>query len=65
MARNALQQARHANAKIPVQGKLRTSKGAFVRFFVPDTDAKVDHEALSAMLAVLAGSVSDGRSSGL
>ena len=52
---HALQQARHANAKIPVQGKLRTSKGAFVRFFVPDTHGcKVDHEALSAMLAVLA-----------
>ena len=52
---HALQQARHANAKIPVQGKLRTSKGAFVRFFVPDTHGcKVDHDALSAMLADLA-----------
>jgi len=51
----SLERTRKSRHKIPVQGKLRTSKGAFVRVFLPDTHGNlVDQEALKAFLTDLA-----------
>ncbi|MCR9292893.1 MAG: SlyX family protein [bacterium] len=48
----SLAKARSSRIKLPTQGKTRTSKGAFIRFFVPDSHgAHVDEAALKAMLA--------------
>lgn len=51
----SLQRTRKSKHKIPVQGKLRTSRGAFVRVFLPDTHGhSVDPAALKAFLTDLA-----------
>lgn len=51
----SLKHSRKARHKIPTQGKTRTSKGAFVRLFLPDTHGNlVDPAALKAFLADLA-----------
>jgi len=51
----SLKNARKARHKIPVQGKTRTSKGAFIRVFLPDTHGNlVDSKALQAFLSDLA-----------
>jgi hypothetical protein len=51
----SLEKTRKAKHKIPVQGKLRTTRGAFVRMFLPDTHgAHVDPAALKAFLTDLA-----------
>lgn len=51
----SLKKARNARAKIPTQGKLRTTRGAFIRVFMPDTHgAHVDQKALKAFLTDLA-----------
>lgn len=51
----SLAKTRKAKHKIPVQGKLRTSRGAFIRVFLPDTHGhSVDPAALKAFLADLA-----------
>ena len=50
----SLKNARKARHKIPAQGKTRTSKGAFIRFFLPDSHGhSVDPAALKALLADL------------
>lgn len=52
---DSLQRTRKSKHKIPAQGKLRTSRGAFVRVFLPDTHGhSVDSSALKAFLTDLA-----------
>ena len=50
----SLEKTRKAKHKIPVQGKLRTGRGAYVRMFLPDTHGhSVDPPALKAFLTDL------------
>jgi len=50
----SLEKTRKAKHKIPAQGKLRTTRGAFVRVFLPDTHGhSVDPAALKACLTDL------------
>jgi hypothetical protein len=47
----SLRQSRNAKFKLPVQGKNKTSKGSYVRFFFPDSHgSKIDPAALGALL---------------
>lgn len=50
----SLTDARKTRVKLPVQGKLKTSKSAYTRFFLPDSHgAHVDRAALRALLTDL------------
>lgn len=47
----SLRQSRNVKFKIPVQGKTKTSKGSYIRFFLPDSHGcKIDLAAFSALL---------------